>query len=142
MSLVDSPTTLVAPTTIFSLGEWRQRPAYHVREEDALSVTAVFCACHNVSERIFEIEHVDNGRRRISGQTFNPFSSRLATPDKIGGMQDLGLWLNISGQGMQTESTSKMMFPIAMRVSYIIRVMHLMPGAIITAGTPPVPAAK
>lgn len=58
------------------------------------------------------------------------------TPDEIGDLQNLGLGLDFSGQRMQSGSTSKMSFPIATLDSYISRFMRLMPGDVITTGTP------
>lgn len=52
-------------------------------------------------------------------------------------MQNLGLWLDVNGRRMQTGSTAKMIFPIATLVSYISRFMRLMPGDVVTTGTPP-----
>lgn len=117
----------------FVIGE----PAYNVREEDALSVIAGFCICHDVSERAFQIERGGQWTKGKSGPTFGPLGPWLVTPDEIGDVQNLGLWLDVNGQRRQSGSTSKMIFPIALLVSYISRFMRLMPGDVITTGTPP-----
>ncbi|MND29652.1 fumarylacetoacetate hydrolase family protein [Agrobacterium tumefaciens] len=131
--LKDSEKTDWEVEIAFVIGE----PAYHVREEDALSAIAGFCVCHDVSERAFQIERGGQWTKGKSGPTFGPLGPWLVTPDEIGNVQNLGLWLDVNGQRMQTGSTSKMIFPIATLVSYISRFMRLMPGDVITTGTPP-----
>ncbi|KIV65862.1 Fumarylacetoacetate hydrolase family protein [Rhizobium sp. UR51a] len=131
--LKDSEKTDWEVEIAFVIGE----PAYHVREEDALSVIAGFCVCHDVSERAFQIERGGQWTKGKSGPTFGPLGPWLVTPDEIGDVQNLDLWLDVNGQRMQTGSTSKMIFPIATLVSYISRFMRLMPGDVITTGTPP-----
>ncbi|MCZ7865672.1 fumarylacetoacetate hydrolase family protein [Agrobacterium salinitolerans] len=131
--LKDSEKTDWEVEIAFVIGE----PAYHVREEDALSVIAGFCICHDVSERAFQIERGGQWTKGKSGPTFGPLGPWLVTPDEIPDVQNLGLWLDVNGQRRQSGSTSKMIFPIAMLVSYISRFMRLMPGDVITTGTPP-----
>ncbi|AQS63616.1 Ureidoglycolate lyase [Rhizobium rhizogenes] len=131
--LKDSEKTDWEVEIAFVIGE----PAYHVREEDALSAIAGFCVCHDVSERAFQIERGGQWTKGKSGPTFGPLGPWLVTPDEVGNVQNLGLWLDVNGQRMQTGSTSKMIFPIATLVSYISRFMRLMPGDVITTGTPP-----
>lgn len=131
--LKDSEKTDWEVEIAFVIGE----PAYHVREEDALSAIAGFCVCHDVSERAFQIERGGQWTKGKSGPTFGPLGPWLVTPDEIGNVQNLGLWLDVNGQRMQTGSTSKMIFPIATLVSYISRFMRLMPGDVVTTGTPP-----
>ncbi|WP_191218714.1 fumarylacetoacetate hydrolase family protein [Agrobacterium salinitolerans] len=131
--LKDSEKTDWEVEIAFVIGE----PAYHVREEDALSVIAGFCICHDVSERAFQIERGGQWTKGKSGPTFGPLGPWLVTPDEISDVQNLGLWLDVNGQRRQSGSTSKMIFPIAMLVSYISRFMRLMPGDVITTGTPP-----
>ncbi|MFK3780731.1 fumarylacetoacetate hydrolase family protein [Agrobacterium sp. NPDC089420] len=131
--LKDSEKTDWEVEIAFVIGE----PAYHVREEDASSVIAGFCICHDVSERAFQIERGGQWTKGKSGPTFGPLGPWLVTPDEIDDVQNLGLWLDVNGRRMQTGSTSKMIFPIATLVSYISRFMRLMPGDVITTGTPP-----
>ncbi|NTA39793.1 fumarylacetoacetate hydrolase family protein [Agrobacterium salinitolerans] len=131
--LKDSEKTDWEVEIAFVIGE----PAYNVREEDALSFIAGFCICHDVSERAFQIERGGQWTKGKSGPTFGPLGPWLVTPDEIGDVQNLGLWLDVNGQRRQSGSTSKMIFPIALLVSYISRFMRLMPGDVITTGTPP-----
>lgn len=117
----------------FVIGE----PAYHVAKEDALSVVAGFCVCHDVSEREFQTERGGQWTKGKSGPTYGPLGPWLVTPDEIGNVQNLDLWLDVNGRRMQTGTTSKMIFPISDLVAYITRFMKLMPGDVVTTGTPP-----
>lgn len=131
--LKDSHKTDWEVEIAFVIGE----PAYHVREEDALSVIAGFCVCHDVSERSFQIERGGQWTKGKSGPTFGPLGPWLVTPDEIADVQNLDLWLDVNGKRMQTGSTSKMIFSIAYLVAYITKFMKLMPGDVVTTGTPP-----
>jgi len=131
--LKDSEKTDWEVEIAFVIGE----PAYHVSEADALSVIAGFCICHDVSERAFQIERGGQWTKGKSGPTYGPIGPWLVTPDEIADVQNLNLWLDVNGRRMQTGSTSKMIFSIAHLVSYISRFMKLMPGDVITTGTPP-----
>ncbi len=131
--LKDSKKTDWEVEIAFVIGE----PAYHVSEEEALSMVAGFCVCHDVSERAFQIERGGQWTKGKSGPTFGPLGPWLVTPDEIADVQNLGLWLDVNGKRMQTGSTSKMIFSIAHLVSYITRFMKLMPGDVVTTGTPP-----
>ncbi|WP_412065553.1 fumarylacetoacetate hydrolase family protein [Rhizobium sp. SYY.PMSO] len=131
--LKDSKKTDWEVEIAFVIGE----PAYHVSEEEALSMVAGFCVCHDVSERAFQIERGGQWTKGKSGPTFGPLGPWLVTPEEIADVQNLGLWLDVNGKRMQTGSTSKMIFSIAHLVSYITRFMKLMPGDVVTTGTPP-----
>lgn len=131
--LKDSHKTDWEVEIAFVIGE----PAYHVREEDALSVIAGFCVCHDVSEREFQIERGGQWTKGKSGPTFAPLGPWLVTADEIPDIQNLGLWLDVNGKRMQTGTTAKMIFSIAHLVAYITRFMKLMPGDVVTTGTPP-----
>ena len=69
--------------------------------------------------------------------TFGPIGPWLVTPDEVGDVGNLSLWLDVNGERMQTGSTSRMIFDIPFLVSYISRFMQLDPGDLITTGTPP-----
>ncbi|ADY66017.1 FAA hydrolase family protein [Rhizobium rhizogenes] len=131
--LKDSEKTDWEVEIAFVIGE----PAYNVSEEDALSVVAGYCVCHDVSERAFQIERGGQWTKGKSGPGFGPLGPWLVTPDEVDDVQNLGLWLDVNGQRMQTGSTAKMIFPIATLVSYISRFMRLLPGDVVTTGTPP-----
>jgi 2,4-didehydro-3-deoxy-L-rhamnonate hydrolase len=117
----------------FVIGE----PAFEVEEADAMSVIAGFCTCHDVSERAFQTERGGQWTKGKSAPTFGPLGPWLVTPDEIADVQNLGLWLDVNGRRMQTGSTKTMIFPIAYLVAYITSFMRLMPGDVVTTGTPP-----
>ena len=72
-----------------------------------------------------------------SAPTFGPLGPWLVTPDELGDVQNLPLWLELNGKRIQDSSTSDMIFPIKMLVSYISQFVVLEAGDVITTGTPP-----
>jgi 2,4-didehydro-3-deoxy-L-rhamnonate hydrolase len=111
--------------------------ASYVSEKEAAAVIAGYTICHDVSERSFQL---DRGGQWMKGKgcpTFGPLGPWLVTPDEVGNVQKLSLWLDVNGQRMQTGSTEKMIFAVPFLVSYISRYMALEPGDVITTGTPP-----
>lgn len=111
--------------------------AYDVAQETALDAVAGYCICHDVSEREYQIERGGQWMKGKSSPTFGPLGPWLVTKDEIDNVQDLGLWLDVDGERMQTGSTKTMIFGCAELVSYISRYMALQPGDVITTGTPP-----
>ncbi len=111
--------------------------ANYVSEEDALSVVAGFCVCHDVSERAFQIERGGQWMKGKGCATFGPLGPWLVTPDEVADVQDLGMWLDVNGRRMQNGSTKTMIFAVTMLVSYISQFLVLEPGDVITTGTPP-----
>jgi 2,4-diketo-3-deoxy-L-fuconate hydrolase len=112
-------------------------PASYVSEQDAPGVIAGYTICHDVSERAFQL---DRGGQWMKGKgcpTFGPLGPWLVTPDEVGDVQQLSLWLDLNGKRMQTGSTEKMIFKVPFLVSYISQYMALEPGDVITTGTPP-----
>ena len=113
------------------------REAFLVPAEDALSYVAGYAVCHDVSERALQIERGGQWIKGKSAPGFGPLGPWLVTTDEIADVQDLNLWLDVNGVRRQTGTTRKMIFPIAYLVSYITQFMKLMPGDIVTTGTPP-----
>ncbi len=111
--------------------------ASYVSEADAMDHVAGFCLCHDVSERSFQIERGGQWMKGKSAPTFGPLGPWLVTPDTLGDPQDVDLWLDVNGERMQTGSTATMIFGVRTLVSYISQFMRLMPGDVITTGTPP-----
>ncbi len=111
--------------------------ASYVTEADALDHVAGFCLINDVSERAYQIERGgtwDTGKGR---DTFGPIGPWLVTRDEVGDPQDLGMWLDVNGKRMQTGTTVTMIFSVATIVYYLFEFMTLMPGVVITTGTPP-----
>ena len=111
--------------------------ASYVLEADAMDHVAGFCLCHDVSERSFQIERGGQWMKGKSAPTFGPLGPWLVTPDTLGDPQAVDLWLDVNGERMQTGSTATMIFGVRTLVSYISQFMRLMPGDVITTGTPP-----
>ncbi|MBH5400437.1 fumarylacetoacetate hydrolase family protein [Bradyrhizobium sp. CNPSo 4010] len=111
--------------------------AKYVSEADALNHVAGYCVCNDVSERAFQIERLGQWTKGKSHDTFGPLGPWLATKDEIKDVQNLSMWLDVNGQRRQTGSTKTMIFSMAKCISYVSQFMTLLPGDIITTGTPP-----
>ena len=113
-----------------------KRAAY-VAEADALDHVAGYCVVNDVSERAFQLERQGQWVKGKSADTFGPIGPWLVTRDEVPDPQKLSLWCDIDGRRFQNGSTSRMIFPVRMLVSYISQFMSLQPGDIISTGTPP-----
>jgi 2,4-didehydro-3-deoxy-L-rhamnonate hydrolase len=111
--------------------------AKYVSEADALNHVAGYCVCNDVSERHFQIERLGQWTKGKSHDTFGPVGPWLVTKDEIADVQKLSMWLDVNGQRRQTGSTATMIFPMAKCISYVSQFMTLLPGDIVTTGTPP-----
>src|ERR1700750_1886594 len=98
---------------------------------------AGYCVCNDVSEREYQTERGGTWDKGKGCDTFGPVGPWLVNADEGGDPQTPGMHLDRNGQRMQTGSTSTMIFPVAVLVSYISRFITLMPGDLITTGTPP-----
>ena len=111
--------------------------ARYVPQKNALRFVAGYCAVNDVSEREFQIERGGTWDKGKGCDTFGPLGPWLVTRDDVPNPQKLGMWLDVNGQRVQTGSTKTMIFSVAKIVSYVSRFMTLMPGDVITTGTPP-----
>jgi 2-keto-4-pentenoate hydratase/2-oxohepta-3-ene-1,7-dioic acid hydratase in catechol pathway len=111
--------------------------AKYVSEADALNHVAGYCVCNDVSERYFQQERGGQWTKGKSHDTFGPLGPWLVTRDEIPDPQKLGLWLDVNGQRRQTGNTSTMIFTIAKCIAYVSTFLTLLPGDVITTGTPP-----
>ena len=111
--------------------------AKYVSEADALNHVAGYCICNDVSERNFQIERLGQWTKGKSHDTFGPIGPWLVTKDEIANVQNLSMWLDVNGKRRQTGNTSTMIFSMAKCVSYVSQFLTLLPGDIITTGTPP-----
>src|SRR6201990_1031806 len=109
----------------------------NVSEADALNHVAGYCICNDVSERNFQIERGGTWTKGKSHDTFGAVGPWLVTKDEIADVQKLSLWLDVNGKRCQTGSTSTMIFSMAKCISYVSQFLTLLPGDIITTGTPP-----
>lgn len=111
--------------------------AQYVSQADALKHVAGYCVVNDVSERNFQLERGSQWDRGKGCDTFGPIGPWLVTTDDIPDPQTLDMWLDLNGQRMQTGNTRTMIFGVAFLVSYLSQFMTLLPGDIITTGTPP-----
>jgi 5-carboxymethyl-2-hydroxymuconate isomerase len=111
--------------------------AKYVTEADALNYVAGYAVCNDVSERNFQLERLGQWTKGKSHDTFGPLGPWLVTKDEIPNVQKLSMWLDVNGKRCQTGSTATMIFGVAKIVSYVSEFMTLLPGDIITTGTPP-----
>ena len=111
--------------------------AQYVEEANALDYVAGYCVVNDISERNFQMERGSQWDRGKGCDTFGPVGPYLVTADEIPKPQALEMWLDVNGQNRQQGNTKTMVFGCAHLVSYISRFMTLLPGDIITTGTPP-----
>ena len=111
--------------------------ARYVSQKDALNFVAGYCTINDVSEREFQLERGSQWDKGKGCDTFGPIGPWLVTRDEIENPQKLAMWLDLNGQRMQTGNTKTMIFSVAKIVSHLSQFMTLMPGDVITTGTPP-----
>ena len=112
--------------------------ASYVSEADALNYVAGYCVCNDVSERGYQLER--GGGQWTKGKgcpTFGPLGPWMVTKDEVEDVHNLAMTLSVNGQTMQNGSTRTMVFQVPFLVSHISQFMTLMPGDVITTGTPP-----
>jgi 2,4-diketo-3-deoxy-L-fuconate hydrolase len=107
-----------------------------VSEEEALSHVAGYLVVNDLSERDFQFEHGGQWVKGKSCDTFGPLGPWLVTADEVPDPQNLGLWLEVNGHRYQNGHTRTMIFGVAKLVSHISRYMTLLPGDVISTGTP------
>jgi len=110
--------------------------AQYVAEAEALDYVAGYCIVNDVSERAFQMATTqwDKGK---GFDTSGPIGPWLVTTDEITDPQNLDMWLDVNGKRMQSGNTRTMIFSCAQIVSHVSQYMTLLPGDIITTGTPP-----
>lgn len=111
--------------------------AKNVGKSEALNYVAGYAVCNDVSERSLQKGGAGEWIKAKSYDTFGPLGPWLVTTDEIRDPQRLDLWLDLNGTRMQTGNTSTMIFPVAELIAYISQYMTLLPGDVITTGTPP-----
>lgn len=111
--------------------------AKNIRKKDALAHVAGYCVVNDVSERAFQAERSGQWTKGKSYDTFGPVGPWLVTADEVPNPQKLHLWLELNGKRVQDGSTATMVFSVAHIVAYLSQFFTLMPGDIITTGTPP-----
>ena len=112
------------------------KEASHISESEALDHIAGYVLHNDVSERTFQLERSGQWVKGKSCDTFAPIGPFIATKDEIKNPNNLDLWLKLNGELMQKSNTSDFIFKIQEVVSYISQFMTLLPGDIISTGTP------
>jgi len=111
--------------------------ASYVTKEQALSHVAGYVVVNDVSEREYQVERGGTWDKGKGCDTFGPIGPWLVTADEVGDPQKLGMWLDVNGERKQTGNTETMIFDVKTLVSYVSEFMTLLPGDVITTGTPP-----
>jgi 2,4-diketo-3-deoxy-L-fuconate hydrolase len=112
------------------------KKASYVEEAEALAYVAGYTLHNDVSEREFQIERGGTWDKGKGCDTFAPLGPFLATPDELGELNKLRLWLKVNGKTMQDGNTSNFIFSIPFVISYVSQFMTLLPGDVISTGTP------
>jgi 2,4-diketo-3-deoxy-L-fuconate hydrolase len=112
------------------------RKASHVKEAEALNYVAGYTLLNDLSEREFQLERGGTWDKGKGCDTFAPLGPYLVTPDEITDVHQLGLWLKVNDQTMQNGNTANLIFSIPDLIAYISRFMTLLPGDVISTGTP------
>jgi 2,4-diketo-3-deoxy-L-fuconate hydrolase len=110
--------------------------ALNVPKEDALEYVAGYALHNDYSERAFQIERGGQWVKGKSADTFAPLGPFLASKDEIKDPGNLKMWLKVNGETRQNSSTANMIFGVAALVSYVSEFMTLLPGDVISTGTP------
>ena len=113
------------------------KKASYVDEADALDYVAGYALLNDYSERAFQIEMGGQWAKGKGCDTFAPLGPVLATQDEITDVNNLSMWLTVNGKKFQNSNTSNLVFKIPFLVHYLSQFMTLLPGDIISTGTPP-----
>ncbi len=108
----------------------------YVDETEALNYVAGYCLHNDLSEREFQLERNGQWVKGKSCDTFAPLGPFMATQDEVTDINNLRLWLKVNEQIMQQGNTSDLIFKIPFLISYISQFMTLLPGDVISTGTP------
>lgn len=146
-----SPNTLVGPNDDVQIPRGSQktdwevelgivigtRASYLADETEAAAAIAGYVLVNDVSERAWQLERNGQWSKGKSAPTFNPAGPYLVTPDEVGDVLDLPMWLDIDGTRRQDGSTATMIFSPTFIVHYLSQFLTLEPGDLINTGTPP-----
>jgi 2,4-diketo-3-deoxy-L-fuconate hydrolase len=112
------------------------KKASYVSKEDAFDYIAGYCLHNDYSEREFQLERGGQWVKGKSCDTFAPLGPFMATIDEVGDPQNLRLWLKLNDEMLQDSNTDDMIFDIPTILSYLSQFMTLLPGDVISTGTP------
>ena len=112
------------------------KKASYVEEAEAMDYVAGYVLHNDVSERAFQLERGGTWDKGKGCDTFAPLGPFLATKDEIADPDNLRLWLKVNGQTMQDGTTANFIFKLPHVISYVSQFMTLLPGDVISTGTP------
>lgn len=112
------------------------KKASYVDAADAMEYVAGYCTHNDYSEREFQIERGGQWVKGKSADTFAPLGPFMATKDEIADPHNLNLWLKVNGEKLQDSSTSDFIFNIPYVIEHLTQFMTLLPGDVISTGTP------
>jgi 2,4-diketo-3-deoxy-L-fuconate hydrolase len=112
------------------------KKASYVEEKDAADYIAGYVLHNDVSEREFQLERNGTWDKGKGCDTFAPLGPFLATADEMGDVNNLKLWLTVNGKKMQDGTTANFIFKVCYLIAYVSKFMTLLPGDIISTGTP------
>jgi 2-keto-4-pentenoate hydratase/2-oxohepta-3-ene-1,7-dioic acid hydratase in catechol pathway len=112
------------------------KKASYVSEEDAMAYVAGYCLHNDISEREYQLERGGTWDKGKGCDTFAPMGPYLVTKDEISDVDNLRLWLKVNGKMVQDGTTANLIFKIPHLVSYVSQFMTLLPGDVISTGTP------
>lgn len=113
------------------------KKASYVEEADALDYVAGYCLHNDYSEREFQLERGGQWAKGKGCDTFAPLGPFLATTDEVDDVNNLKMWLTVNGKTYQNSNTLNLVFKIPFLVHYLSQFMTLLPGDVISTGTPP-----
>ncbi|MGB1759273.1 MAG: fumarylacetoacetate hydrolase family protein [Verrucomicrobiales bacterium] len=112
------------------------KKASYVDQDQALDYVAGYVLHNDVSERTFQKDRGGQWIKGKSADTFAPLGPFMATTDEIENINDMRMWLNVNGDNMQEGNTSNLIFGVDHIISYLSQFMSLLPGDVISTGTP------
>ena len=112
------------------------KKASYIDEADAMEYVAGYILHNDYSEREFQLERSGQWVKGKSNDTFAPMGPFMATKEEIADPHKLRLWLKVNGEMLQDSNTDDMVFKIPKLVSYLSQFMTLLPGDVISTGTP------
>ena len=113
------------------------KKASYVEESDAMNYVAGYCLHNDYSERAFQLERGGQWAKGKGCDTFAPLGPFLATTDEVKDVDNLSMWMSENGKKYQNSNTSNLVFKIPFLVHYLSQFMTLLPGDVISTGTPP-----
>jgi 2-keto-4-pentenoate hydratase/2-oxohepta-3-ene-1,7-dioic acid hydratase in catechol pathway len=112
------------------------KKASYVKEEEAEQYIAGYLLHNDVSEREFQLERGGTWDKGKGCDTFAPFGPFLATKDEVKDLNDINIWLKLNGKTVQSGNTKNLIFNVPQLIAYVSRFMTLLPGDVISTGTP------